>query len=198
MRITGNPQSANANGGAAEGAPARPGSRFSKVLKGEAQQECKREPPVTTDVVATPPPLIPGFLSHDLAPVDAGHNVTATADVVLASLVQEIAAEAPLGLSSVDIQFDSHTLEGLHVRLEKTGDRIAVRFSTASDAVTRLLTSNVDRLTEALVQRGYVAPAVSVQRVEAPAAISPGDFRRSRREGGNRGGQDQRGGQKRG
>jgi flagellar hook-length control protein FliK len=199
MKITANPQSTGTNGAAAEGAPVKPGSRFSKVLKGERQQEGKHELPVTADAVTAAPPLMPGFLQHDVAPVDVGHAVTVTPDVLLASLVQEVAAEAPPGgVSSVEIQFDSRTLEGLHVRLEKTGDKIGVRFSTASEAVTRLLTANVDRLTEALVQRGYVAPSVSVQRVGATAGTSPGDFRDSRRQGGGRGGQNPCGGQKRG
>ena len=200
MRISGNPQMAVTNGVATDTVQAKRGSRFSKVLNQEKPgKSLGHDPPSPADPEAGPPALMAPLASRDVAPVEGGRGVASSSDVLLASLVQEIATEAPPGgVSSVDMQFDSHTLQGLHVRVEKTGVRLEVHFSTASEAVTRLLTANADRLTEALVQRGYVAPAVSVQKTESSVAVSAGDFRRSSREGGNRGGREQGGSQKRG
>src|SRR5262249_2239335 len=138
-------------------------------------------------------PLPPG----DVALVDSGQGV-AQPEILLASLVQEITAEAPPGgSSSIDIQFNSRTLEGLHVRVQKAGESVEVRFPTSSDAVSQLLNANADSLREALIQRGYVAPAVSVQQTQGPAAFPSGGSRRPGRDRGGRGGHDQRGGQKR-
>ena len=121
--------------------------------------------------------------------------MTTPTEAFLVSLVQEIAVEAPPGgNASVDIQFDSRTLDGLRVRVQKKGDSVEVRFSTSSDAVSQLLTANSQSLADALVQRGYVAPAVSVQRAPGSANVSSGDSRRSGRDDGSRGGRDQGGG----
>jgi flagellar hook-length control protein FliK len=216
MRITGNPQSTGAGSAAPDNAQAnnaqpKSGTRFSEVLKDEKRREtaepekpARREPLVPKGSVAAAPALAQPIPFSDIAPVDVGHGVASQSEVLVASLVQEIAIEAPPGGSSVDIQFDSRTLDGLHVRVQKKGDSVEVRFSTSSEAVSRLLTANAHSLAEALVQRGYVAPTVSVQRAQGSAAFFAGDSRRSRRDGGDggdggdRGRHDQRGGQKRG
>ena len=220
MKINGSPEPAGAGRAAADTSQTKPRSRFSDVLKDEKQrteapgkdggkretvepeEPGKHEPLVVSDAAgdaaAVAPALVP-IPFRDVAPVDAGHAMASQSEVLLASLVQEIAVEVPPGGgSSVDIQFDSRTLEGLRVRVQKTGDSVDVRFSTSSEAVSRLLTANANSLAEALVQRGYVAPAVSVQRAQGPTAPRAGDSRRGRRDRDNRGGNDQGGRQKRG
>jgi flagellar hook-length control protein FliK len=130
--------------------------------------------------------IAPEFASSpslsDITAVDTEQRVAAGREALLASLVQEITVEAPPGANaSVDIQFDSRTLEGLHVRVQKAGDAIEIKFSTASEAVSHLLTANTPELTEALTQLGYVAPNVSVQRVQQDSiSSSAGESARGR------------------
>jgi hypothetical protein len=195
MKVTGNSEAASARGDVASGAQSNPRTRFSQVLKDGKQGS--PEPGGNGAV-----PAIPVFGSSlpfsQADPVNAGGGVVAKNDALLASLVQEIAAEAPPGgSSSVDIQFNSRTLEGLHVRIQKTGDSVQVQFSTSSDGIAQLLSANSQSLTAALTQRGYVAPAVSVQREQSPMTFVAGESRRSGRDGESRGRQGQSGGQKR-
>jgi flagellar hook-length control protein FliK len=191
MKIPENPR-AGAKGGAASDSPhARPTTQFSDVLKNHKQQTV--ETGVSKDAALPVPAFGPPFQLEDSKPVDAGREL-ARPDAILSSLAHEITVEAPPGgSSSVDIQFDSRTLQGLHVRVQKTGDTVEVRFSTSSEAVSRLLTSNADSLAQALVQRGYVAPSISVQTAPGPTAFSTGESRRSDRDG-DRGKRDQGGG----
>src|SRR5262249_221930 len=137
------------------------------------------------------------FLSFDAAPVESGREISRP-DALLGSLVHEITVAVPSdSSSSVDIQFDSRTLDGLHVRVQNSGGGVDVRFSTSSETVSRLLTANSSSLVEALVQRGYVAPAVSVHPAEGSTTYPDGGSKPSDRRGGDRGKSDQGSGQKR-
>jgi hypothetical protein len=57
-----------------------------------------------------------------------------------------------------------------------------------------VLTNNSQALTEALQQRGYVAPVITIQRPEGATAFSSGDPRQSSRDRGGRNGNEQGGG----
>ena len=196
MRITGNAEGADAGRAVPANTPAKTRTRFSEVLKedkhrgADARAEDDEESLASANAGA--PMSSAPLPSWDVAPMEAGQAVTAPTEALLASLVQEIAVQAPPGGSgSVDIQFNSRTLQGLEVRVQKKGDSVEVQFSTSSDAVSQLLTANMQSLADALVQRGYVAPAVSVQRAPGPTNVSSADSRRSGRDDGNRGGRDQ-------
>lgn len=198
MRITGNPEGAGTGRTASSNAPAKSRSRFSEVLKEDKHRGADARAKDGEESLAAnagAPVLSPPLPFGDVAPVEAGQAVAAPTEALLTSLVQEITAEAPPGgNTSVDIQFNSRTLEGLQVRVQKKGESVEVRFSTASDAVSQLLTANAQSLADALAQRGYVAPAVSVQRAPGPTVSPTGDSRRSGRDDGNRGGRGQGGG----
>jgi hypothetical protein len=198
MRITGNPEGAGTGRTASSNAPAKSRSRFSEVLKEDKHRGADARAKDGEESLAAnagAPVLSPPLPFGDVAPVDAGQAVAVPTTTLLASLVQEITVEAPPGgNASVDIQFDSRTLDGLQVRVQKKGDNVEVRFTTSSDAVSQLLTANAQSLADALVERGYVAPAVSVQRAPGPTKVATGDFRRSGRDDGNRGGREQGGG----
>jgi hypothetical protein len=170
--------------------------RFSDVLKDRKQRFTGTAPQDIPAEAAAAPAFAPPAAFADIKQVTAGSNV-AQPDAILSSLAHEITAEAPPGGSaSVEIQFDSRTLQGLHVRVQKTADRLDVRFSTSSEAVSRLLTANADSLAQALIQRGYVAPSIAVQSAPVAASATSGGFRRPAR-GGDRGQQGQGGSQKR-
>jgi len=186
MKIEGKPETVDARGAPSDTTKEKPRKRFSEVL------EEKRETPP----FIAPLPFLP---MPDAVAVDGGYSIAAPElEPLLTSLVQEIVVEAPPGEhTSVDIQFDSRTLDGLHVRIQKTGDSVDVRFSTSSESVSRLLTAHSERLAEALAQRGYVAPSVSVQPPQGSTAFFAGESGSSKRDGGSRGRHDQGRGQKR-
>jgi len=186
MKVTSHPEATGTRSAAADAAHAKPRTRFSDLLE-------KEKPSAGMAV----PTLAPSTPFHDIASVETGHGIPES-DALLAPLVHEITVQAPPGgNASVDIQFDSRTLQGLHVRVQKTGDSVQIQFSTSSDAVSRLLTANAQSLSDALGQRGYIAPTVSIQQTPAPATISAGEFRQGSRDSGNRGRQDQGRDQKR-
>jgi Flagellar hook-length control protein FliK len=186
MKVTSHPEATGARSAAADTPQSKPRTRFSDLLEKEKQSAGMPSP-----TLAPPGPF------YDIGSVETGHGVPQS-DALLTSLVQEITLQAPPGSSAaVDIQFDSRTLNGLSVRVQKAGDSVEIRFSTSSEAVSRLLTTNAQSLSDALVQRGYVAPTVSIQQTSAPATFSASEFRQGGRDSGNRGRQDQGRGQKR-
>lgn len=201
MKVGSNPQ-ASGTGGVAQGAvQTGPRGKFSEVLKdkrdrrgssgsedlnGEPTLLGAAEPGLTS---ATPP------APANIGVVDSGQPAAPTSEALVASLVREITVQMPpSGAKSVDIQFDSHTLQGLHVRIQKADSGLHVQFATSSEAISRLLTSNAHALTDALQQRGYVSPVITVQRSGGPAAFSGGDSRPSSRDRGGRSGNEQGGG----
>jgi hypothetical protein len=213
MKVTSNPDTRSANGTAPGAEQAKPRRRFSELLNsrddphsGQSADDVgaesigpedrgKRAFPALKDASAAAPAFAPALPSGGPPPVSLGQSAAVRSDALLSSLVREIHVQAPPGSGgSVDIQFDSRTLEGLHVRVQKTNQGVEVKLSTSSEAVSRLLTANTQSLTEALAQRGYAAPVVSVQRTETPAGTSA----RPSRDARDRGGSSDRGsGQKR-
>jgi flagellar hook-length control protein FliK len=202
MKVGSNPE-ANRGAGAAQAAQTKPRGKFSEVLK-DKKDGCKS---TDSEDFARDSTLIndaPALLASVTPPAPANNGVVnfgqpaagANSEAMVSSLVREITVQMPQGSAkSVDIQFDSRTLQGLHVRIQKSGDNaLNVQFSTASEAVSRLLTNNSRALTEALEQRGYVAPVITVQRPEGAAAFSSGDSRQSSRDRGGRNGKEQGGG----
>jgi hypothetical protein len=214
MKIMRNGEASGARGAPANTRQETPGRPFSEVLEEkrrrgseapssqegeERQTEKSKKPhareslvPTNTAVSAQAQPgLLLSYL-RDVVPVDAGYSIAGfEVEPLLASLVQEISIEAPPeGPSVVDIQFDSRTLDGLHVRVQRAGEGVEVRLSTPSDAVSRLLSDNVPRLAEALARLGYVAPHVSVQRAQGSTAFSTGESAGSGRDQAHRGRHD--------
>jgi flagellar hook-length control protein FliK len=59
------------------------------------------------------------------------------------------------GAHTIDIQFDSKTLDGLHVQLAAQGDVLSLRFDTASHQVAGLLSDRTHELTTALERKGF-------------------------------------------
>lgn len=214
MKVTGKSETSGAGGKASsKSGEEKPRTRFSEVLeekkkrttddgeeltKGDRRELVQLEDfSAAVSAFALPQPFSP---PRDIASIDADPvAATQAPEALVTSLVREIVVEAPPdGPPSVDIQFDSRTLEGLQVRVQKAGDSVEVRFSTESEAVSRLLTANVDQLAHSLVQQGFTAPVVSVQRPVSADASSGGESRGSNRDGGSRGRRGQgRGGQQR-
>jgi hypothetical protein len=173
VRITDNLEAQGASSAAPDNAPAKSRTRFSDVLKSakgaDVRHQTREELASSSERVA--PELMPPLPFSDVAAVESKQGIAPEHEALLMSLVQEIAVEAPPGgNASVNVQFDASTLEGLQVQIQKTAKGVEIQFTTSSEAVSQLLAANAPGLTDALIQRGYVAPNVSVQRT-GPAAV---------------------------
>jgi flagellar hook-length control protein FliK len=163
-------------------------TRFSEVLRAASKKQDKQD---CEGSVA--PQLAAQLPFADLVSVDPEQETKAAPEALLPSLVQEITAEvSPGGEASVDIHFDSRTLEGLHVRVRKAGDSLEVKFFGASADVSRLLTAHTSELKAALVQRGYPMPEVLVERVPARSSSTRAAKRAERSGQGREQGQKRR------
>jgi hypothetical protein len=202
MKVGNNAEAVGASHGVQDTKQAKSRSSFSDVLKEKQDSGPERNSANLTAVsnlLDDPlgPALVAPPLSGNIGTVDSGQAVPTNAEALLASLVREISVQTPAGnLGTVDVQFDSRTLQGLNVRIQKSDGNLNVQFSTSSAAVSQLLTNNVHSLTQALQQRGYVSPAVSIQKTEGSPVVFAGESRPANRDRGGRNGNGQ-GGQKR-
>jgi hypothetical protein len=74
----------------------------------------------------------------------------------LQGLVREISSLVNVkGNQQVNIELNSNVLKGLHIQIERQKDgAIAIQFQSSSEAVTQLLSRNVDALSQGLIDRG--------------------------------------------
>jgi flagellar hook-length control protein FliK len=150
--------------------------RFARLLKRKEMELNKRTKsalpgekmltkPAATDV--QPVPQQAAALDQVSPPVDALSRTSPIPDLekLVGEIVQEIHSfQSADGSRHVDIQFDSKTLQGLHVHIEQRNNALAVQFSTRSDAVAALLTHHSRELGEALGSRGIKVSEVAVSR----------------------------------
>jgi flagellar hook-length control protein FliK len=81
---------------------------------------------------------------------------------VVDGVANEIAV-AVRGARDVEIQFDSKTLAGLHVRLTNENGRLNVTLRSESPEVCRLLAEHTDALVQRLEAKGYARPVVRMK-----------------------------------
>jgi flagellar hook-length control protein FliK len=74
----------------------------------------------------------------------------------LQGLVREISSLVNVkGNQQVNIELNSNVLKGLHIQIERQKDgAIAIQFQSSSEAVSQLLSKNMDALSQGLVDRG--------------------------------------------
>jgi len=150
--------------------------RFVRLLKRKEMELKKRTQsalpgekvltkPAATDV--QPVPQQAPALDQVFPPVDASSRTSPIPDLekLVGEIVQEIHSFQSADRSRhVDIQFDSKTLQGLHVHIEQGNNALAVQFSTRSDAVAALLNQHSQELDQALESRGIKVSEVAVSR----------------------------------
>ena len=117
------------------------------------------------------------------------------------NLAQEIVQEIRVTgdqdrVSEIEIQFNSRTLEGLHVRVSRQEAQISIQFSTQSAQVSRLLSGNLGQLSQNLMSHGMPPPTFKIhtgptEPVNARRVYGTG---RDNSPGGGGGGRNQRGG----
>jgi flagellar hook-length control protein FliK len=165
-------------------------SSFSEVLeqKTEAEQKKKKnerwarlpsdEAFFGLPAMPSPGQIQPGMISQ---PPAAGRSEVAD----IQALVQEIVVMSkPAGQHSIEIQFNSKTLDGLHVQISGEQNQIAIRLSAASPSVSKLLSRNLDQLSEALQGKGLQVASIQVEI--APAMLNSGRSSVSRRSEGQK------------
>ena len=105
---------------------------------------------------------------EDQPAVSQVHAAGSTADVErIQALTQEMVdkiqtSKGPGGGDQVDIQFNSRTLQGLQVSISHNDAGVSVRFNTASEQVSQLLSQNVQTLVQALAAKGVEVGDVRV------------------------------------
>jgi hypothetical protein len=164
----------------------RRGPAFSDVLKSLSERESKKRDLVDILGPNTPQSAVQALpeLSFQGEP-SVQETLPSAIDTkkLISLLVSEIRTEVPSSEhSAVDIEFNSKILNGLHVRITKSSHELNIAFSTASSSISKLLSDNSATLLNALVQRGYVEPTVSVQETAGPPAQP---YQGSRRGRGN-------------
>jgi flagellar hook-length control protein FliK len=112
----------------------------------------------------------------------------------LQQLVREISvAVNTAGTQQVHIELNSNVLKGLHIRIDRQDGVMSVQFQSTSDQIAKLLSRNVDALSQGLADRGV---SVAEIRVTGPQESSrTRDFKGSnsnlgggRSQGGRQGG----------
>jgi Flagellar hook-length control protein FliK len=109
--------------------------------------------------------------------------------VELQSLVREISVVS--GGHEVHIEMNSNALRGLHIRIEKQDGAVAIQFQSSSEDTARLLSRNLDSLSQSLADRGVSVADIRVTTVAATAkkwSQKPGS-----QSGSNSGGRSQSG-----
>jgi hypothetical protein len=179
-----------------------PGRR--SVLKAEPK---RRETPVGEAKTAAPAPTptvtpMPALRSESVQP--AANQVRAAGSTASVERIKALAGEivdkmetthGPKGDAKVDIQFNSRTLQGLQVSISKQDTGVSIRFNTASEQISQLLTQNVQALVQTLAAKGVEVGDVRIVP-NTPSGSTSGSRQDSRQ--GSRGGSGDggRGGQR--
>jgi type III secretion system needle length determinant len=157
---------------------------FSKVLEQKAGQEAL---PGGLPSAPVEPLLRRNDAAEDPAPVRS--TVTAR-DVD--GLAHEISIAVRGGdVKEVEIQMDSKTMSGLHIRISKENGRLNVKMQANSAEMSRLLSQQSDALVQRLESRGYSGAVVQVQSTPVAASRDPrGRERRGQDSGGGQNSRD--------
>jgi flagellar hook-length control protein FliK len=147
-------------------------SSFSKVLakKREGKQDDTESKPgkqKDTDPGMIPPGLLAGpqaLLEQSMQPTAVQSKSPVQVPPELQGLVREISSLVNVkGNQQVNIELNSNVLKGLHIQIERQKDgAIAIKFQSSSEAVTQLLSKNMDALSQGLIDRGVNVADINV------------------------------------
>jgi flagellar hook-length control protein FliK len=125
-----------------------------------------------------------------VAPIESKHLVTLPAD--LQQLVREISVVVnAAGNKEVHIDLNSSALKGLHIRIERQDGVMRIQFQSPSDEVAKLLSANVDALSQGLADRGVAVADIQVTSPRESAGVQRDKSRSNpggRWQGGRQGG----------
>jgi flagellar hook-length control protein FliK len=97
-------------------------------------------------------------------PVAEAKNVESKHVVELPSQLQQLVREVSVaaGKNQVQIEMNSNVLKGLNIRIERQNGELAIQFQTTSPEVSKLLSSNLDALSQGLADRGLSVADISI------------------------------------
>jgi flagellar hook-length control protein FliK len=191
-------------------------SSFAKTLerkREEREEEREEDSPVTTKdepqtaTEAAPSPYSQGQQQQEpfgrLNPEAGGaasqtEGAHASVAALASEIVEQIRVEiAPGDITSIEIDFNSKTLEGLKVRIESKDGKLGVHFTPPSEKVATLLSQNLATLSQNLTNQGYQLSVIDLKPMQAPRSEFEQQRGRDRDEGergGRQGGQGESGG----
>ena len=157
-------------------APVKSSSSFDRILKmkeAEAERDRKRQPTkdgqaedlVSDSSVASWPVVSPAQAENSKS-----SHAASSAGAVVGTQIQNIAGEIVSqirsatnkdGSRSVEIEFNSKTLEGLQVRIREQGGTLSIQFATQSEQVATILADHKSELISALASDGFKTASVS-------------------------------------
>ena len=139
--------------------------------------------PVVQHAQVTPVPTVGGVdslspavsSSASVAASKTSHTA-ATAPPQIDSLVTEVGHQIDIfkqngETKSVNITFDSKTLEGLQVQIRQQDGGLAIRFVTQSDNVSKLLSRHTDELRDALENKGVKIGNIAISNTLTQSAL---------------------------
>jgi flagellar hook-length control protein FliK len=154
---------------------AAPADRFSDVLKKMRQLSDRSDPGCNADENQTAKQVVQG------ATQDIGHRPQTSLDVsrstespasvsppqdidrLTGEMVDEIQTfQSADGSRSIELSFNSRTLDGLQVTIQALGGELGIRFATQSEQVARLLSQHSDQLQQALEHRGLRVGGIKI------------------------------------
>jgi flagellar hook-length control protein FliK len=178
-------------------APAKKNGAFERFLNAKetkADKEQKAQTATGTDAQTLGsnlapdnpfPAMPPGTPNGEPSPVapHAGAITNTQIQNISREIVSEIrSAMNKDGSRTVDIQFDSRTLEGLKVHITEQEGNLSIQFATNSEQVAALLTDHKADLTNALAADGF-----TVSNISTSVQSKRGGSTATRERGGQRG-----------
>jgi type III secretion system needle length determinant len=122
---------------------------FAKVLDAKSEEQ--------------PPAVFGQPVERPFPEVEAAETPAAVQMPKVVDGVANEIAVAVRGARDVEIQFDSKTLAGLHVRVTSENGRLNVTLQSESPEARRLLAQHTDGLVQRLEAKGYARPVVRVK-----------------------------------
>jgi flagellar hook-length control protein FliK len=126
---------------------------------------------------------------NDLSVADVKQTRAASEVRLTDNLVQEILViNRGSGSQEVHIQFDSKTMDGLRVQIQRENGVLSVKLMSQSDESAKLLSSNADQLAAALQAKGVQVATIQVQGPDRRPDVRRYHQRESRQDGQQQGG----------
>jgi Flagellar hook-length control protein FliK len=167
-------------------------SSFSRVLakkregkEDDAQSKSGKESDGDTGAIPTGLLGAQALLDQSFQPTAVQSKTSVPVPPELQQLVREISSVVNTdGNQQVNIELNSNVLKGLHIRIERQKDgAIAVQFQSSSADVSRLLSKNIDALSQGLADRGVNVADIRVSG--GREATGPQTFKSRSNFGGN-------------
>jgi flagellar hook-length control protein FliK len=196
MNVSSSTKTADSQAPREANAPAKRSGSFDRILRmkeAQAKSEQNQQPAtegaqqaLASNSMIDGRPFLPLSESENNKSSHPVSSAGAPRSTQIQSIVHEIVSQIRSatnkdGSRSVEIEFDSKTLQGLQVKISAEQGTLSIQFSTQSEQVAALLAQHKPELISALASDGFKTAGIST-------------LVRSKRSGSDRGRGSQRGG----